>query len=58
MQEYASHVMAMGMIMSVVMVVTVTMGVCVVILVFVGMGMIVSGDFVGQFMVIVRLLNE
>lgn len=48
----------MGMIMSVVMVVTVTMGVCVVILVFVGMGMIVSGDFVGQFMVIVRLLNE
>lgn len=50
--------MAMGMIMPAVMIMTVTMSVCVVIVVFVGMGIIVSGRFVGQFMVIVRMLNE
>lgn len=58
MQKYAPHVMAMGMIMPAVMIMTVTMSVCVVIVVFVGMGIIVSGRFVGQFMVIVRMLNE
>lgn len=50
--------MAMGMIMPAVMIMTVTMSVCVVIVVFVGMGIIVSGRFEGQFMVIVRMLNE
>lgn len=58
MQKYAPHVMAMGMIMPAVMIMTVTMSVCVVIVVFVGMGIVVSGRFEGQFMVIVRMLNE
>lgn len=60
MQKYASHVMAVRMVMPVVMVVPVTMSVCVIIVVFMNMDVIVSSKIVGRFMVtvIMRVLDE